>query len=345
MPGSAGDHEHLHPGGWRTWSADGPERRPADTPGRRTTHGRSAVVGGPAGIPLIPTGDPATAARPSDTGRSREPPATARDPPQGRIRPMRILLWHGYLLGGTGSNVYTRALAREWSRRGARRDRAQPGATPRGVRPRRGRDGAPGRRRVPARLRARPLRGLRGAAAARRAARARRACGSPRTRPPVREHLPADLSTSTTSCWAAPSGQPRARRTSSRRTAPSSSTRCAGTRSWRRGAPRRWRRPRDGRRLRAHPHGRRRGVRSHRPRRRGAARETIHLSKAPLISSYGDYTESISAAADPTKLPLGWNTIWVDFEQFGDWRANALSANQYVLEGLATQRCRRGRIC
>jgi glycosyltransferase involved in cell wall biosynthesis len=28
---------------------------------------------------------------------------------------VRILLWHGYLLGGTGSNVYTRALAREWS--------------------------------------------------------------------------------------------------------------------------------------------------------------------------------------------------------------------------------------
>ena len=31
---------------------------------------------------------------------------------------MRILLWHGYLLGGTGSNVYTRALARAWSRLG-----------------------------------------------------------------------------------------------------------------------------------------------------------------------------------------------------------------------------------
>jgi glycosyltransferase involved in cell wall biosynthesis len=30
-------------------------------------------------------------------------------------KPVRILLWHGYLLGGTGSNVYTRALAREWS--------------------------------------------------------------------------------------------------------------------------------------------------------------------------------------------------------------------------------------
>lgn len=29
---------------------------------------------------------------------------------------VRILLWHGYLLGGTGSNVYTRALAREWAR-------------------------------------------------------------------------------------------------------------------------------------------------------------------------------------------------------------------------------------
>lgn len=31
---------------------------------------------------------------------------------------MRILVWHGYLLGGTGSNVYTRALARAWSRLG-----------------------------------------------------------------------------------------------------------------------------------------------------------------------------------------------------------------------------------
>jgi glycosyltransferase involved in cell wall biosynthesis len=31
---------------------------------------------------------------------------------------MKIVLWHGYLLGGTGSNVYTQALAREWSRAG-----------------------------------------------------------------------------------------------------------------------------------------------------------------------------------------------------------------------------------
>ena len=31
---------------------------------------------------------------------------------------MRIFVWHGYLLAGTGSNVYTRQLTREWSRAG-----------------------------------------------------------------------------------------------------------------------------------------------------------------------------------------------------------------------------------
>lgn len=31
---------------------------------------------------------------------------------------MKILLWHGYLLEGTGSNVYSRAIAREWQRAG-----------------------------------------------------------------------------------------------------------------------------------------------------------------------------------------------------------------------------------
>jgi len=31
---------------------------------------------------------------------------------------VRILLWHGYLLSGTGSNEYTQALAREWGRAG-----------------------------------------------------------------------------------------------------------------------------------------------------------------------------------------------------------------------------------
>jgi glycosyltransferase involved in cell wall biosynthesis len=31
---------------------------------------------------------------------------------------VKILLWHGYLLSGTGSNVYTQAIARAWSRAG-----------------------------------------------------------------------------------------------------------------------------------------------------------------------------------------------------------------------------------
>jgi glycosyltransferase involved in cell wall biosynthesis len=31
---------------------------------------------------------------------------------------MRIFVWHGYLLGGTGSNIYARQLSREWSRQG-----------------------------------------------------------------------------------------------------------------------------------------------------------------------------------------------------------------------------------
>jgi glycosyltransferase involved in cell wall biosynthesis len=35
-----------------------------------------------------------------------------------KLAGVRILLWHGYLLGGTGSNVYTQALAREWARAG-----------------------------------------------------------------------------------------------------------------------------------------------------------------------------------------------------------------------------------
>ena len=45
--------------------------------------------------------------------------------------PVRILLWHGYLLGGTGSNVYTRALAREWSHAGHDVDDRLPGAAAR----------------------------------------------------------------------------------------------------------------------------------------------------------------------------------------------------------------------
>ena len=31
---------------------------------------------------------------------------------------MRLFVWHAYLLSGTGSNIYTQALAREWARAG-----------------------------------------------------------------------------------------------------------------------------------------------------------------------------------------------------------------------------------
>ena len=55
------------------------------------------------------------------------PPHVAR---AGRPR-VKILLWHGYLLGGTGSNVYTRALAREWSEAGHDVTVVSPGAAAR----------------------------------------------------------------------------------------------------------------------------------------------------------------------------------------------------------------------
>jgi glycosyltransferase involved in cell wall biosynthesis len=41
-----------------------------------------------------------------------------RLPSAPEVGSLKILLWHGYLLGGTGSNVYTRSLARFWSRMG-----------------------------------------------------------------------------------------------------------------------------------------------------------------------------------------------------------------------------------
>ena len=50
-------------------------------------------------------------------------------------RAVRIVLWHGYLLGGTGSNVYTRARARV-EPPGPRGRGRLPGAEPRRVRPR-----------------------------------------------------------------------------------------------------------------------------------------------------------------------------------------------------------------
>jgi glycosyltransferase involved in cell wall biosynthesis len=51
----------------------------------------------------------------SATSRRRQRALTRTDEIGALVR---ILLWHGYLLGGTGSNVYTRALARAWSQLG-----------------------------------------------------------------------------------------------------------------------------------------------------------------------------------------------------------------------------------
>ena len=106
---------------------------------------------------------------------------------------VRILLWHGYLLGGTGSNVYTRQLAREWVAGRPRRRRPLPGAAPGGVRPRRRRRRATRRRRVAARVRPRSLRGVRGAAAPGLHARPSSTAGWTANAAAVREHLPADL--------------------------------------------------------------------------------------------------------------------------------------------------------
>ena len=60
---------------------------------------------------LVPLDQPARTRRHPLAGRGVR--AVRQDRPR-----MKILLWHGYLLGGTGSNVYTRMLARAWSRAG-----------------------------------------------------------------------------------------------------------------------------------------------------------------------------------------------------------------------------------
>src|SRR5215210_6519731 len=104
---------------------------------------------------------------------------------------MRILLWHGYLLDGTGSNVYTRALAREWSRAGHEvvvfSQEPRPESYDLG--------------------------------------------GAQVVRPDVRgvSTFRPTSSSATTSCSAHRSAPRRARRSRSRPTAPSSSTRCATT--------------------------------------------------------------------------------------------------------------------
>ncbi len=156
---------------------------------------------------------------------------------------MRILIWHGYLLGGRArmstrarsrANGATRATTSSSSRRSRTRSSTTSAE----------RDRAARARRPAAGLRARPLRGPRaapapgahdgGAEALRRAQRGRRArsCCLP-------------ISSSPTMFSRAQRSERRAaRRSPSRRTAPSSSTRCAGTRSCRRGGGRRSPEPR-----------------------------------------------------------------------------------------------------
>ena len=158
--------------------------------------------------------------------------------------PMRILLWHGYLLGGTGSNVYTRALAREWSRAGhdvivfarsrirsctTSAARGSCARTSEGCCPTFVLDRYEG-------LEAKLVQDLTAEERERYVALNAAA---------LREHLPADLVFANHVAARRPGRPPRAARASpSRRTAPSSSTRCAGTRSCRRGGGSRSRVPR-----------------------------------------------------------------------------------------------------
>ena len=151
---------------------------------------------------------------------------------------MRILLWHGYLLGGTGSNVYTRQLAREWRRAGhdvtvlsqdPRPDEYDLGGATT-VRPDVGGllpvfvlDRYEG---YEVRLVQDCTRAELDAWVEANAAAVRRSC-------------PPTSCSRTTCCSEARSGRPPARRSPSRRTGPSSSTRCAGARSCRRGERRR----------------------------------------------------------------------------------------------------------
>ena len=187
---------------------------------------------------------------------------------------MRILIWHGYLLGGTGSNVYTRALAREWSTGRARRHRRLPGAASRALRHReRARRRARAAGPATARVRARPLRGARGAVAPGLHASRNASATSRRTRPPSARCCPPTSSSRITCCSAA---------RSRRRAARAMRVKAHGSELEysMRGRPEleRWgaealaERRRGLRRLRAHPCRARGRRRSRRPGARGAAR-------------------------------------------------------------------------
>ena len=185
---------------------------------------------------------------------------------------MKILLWHGYLLGGTGSNVYTRALAREWSTPGTRSPSSARSAQPE-------RYDIGGARRSCARsCRA----GCCRSSCSTTTRASRRGCcrTSPRRSAPLRrgERGGAARAPACRSHLHEPRAhgrrgrrRDRASRFGSRRTAPSSSTRCAGGPSSSVGARDAGAGRGDVRRLAAHPRGARGRRRPRRPRRRGAA--------------------------------------------------------------------------
>ena len=139
-------------------------------------------------------------------GESLATAAAPREPPV-RSAAVRVLIFHGYLLRGTGSNVYNAALAEALARAGHEvhllcQDRAplelpwvdaagdwDGGALELARAPRpAARDGLPPRhRRAAARLRRRPLRGRRGAPVPGARARPRSRTTSSATSPPWRE--------------------------------------------------------------------------------------------------------------------------------------------------------------
>ena len=106
---------------------------------------------------------------------------------------MRIVLWHGYLLGGTGSNVYTRQLAREWSLAGhdvvVLSQEPQPERYDLGARDHR----ETGRRRLPARVRASTATRATRCDGCPTAPASSSTAGSTRTSPRSREQQPAEL--------------------------------------------------------------------------------------------------------------------------------------------------------
>ena len=183
------------------------------------------------------------------------------------------MLWHGYLLGGTGSNVYTRRSRASGPRR-ARRRRRLPGAAAGALRPRRRRD-----RRGPTsagccRSSCSTATRARGEAASRTARRAERERWVERERRGAcASSCPADLVFATTCCSGRRSARRPARRFAVKAHGSELEYSMRGNDGARGVGARGAARARGGvRRLGAHPRGARGGRRARRARARGAAR-------------------------------------------------------------------------